>query len=99
MDVAISVNGVSVRLTHERWYHIVENHDEMASRFHDLLETIEQPDFVAHGHGGALKAAQNLEGRKWIVVVYRETTPDDGFVVTAYLSNRRPKGKVVWQRQ
>jgi hypothetical protein len=28
MDVAQSLNGVPIRLTYERWYHIVENHDE-----------------------------------------------------------------------
>ena len=37
MDIANSVNGVPIRLTYERWYHIVENHDELASRFHDVL--------------------------------------------------------------
>lgn len=40
MQVARSVNGVPIRLTYERWYHIVENHDELASYFHDVLETI-----------------------------------------------------------
>lgn len=28
MDVARSVNGVPIRLSYERWYHIVENHEE-----------------------------------------------------------------------
>jgi hypothetical protein len=30
MDTVISVNGVPIRLTAERWFHIVENHDEVA---------------------------------------------------------------------
>jgi hypothetical protein len=30
MDVAYSVDGVPVRLTSERWFHIVENHDDLA---------------------------------------------------------------------
>lgn len=30
MDVAISVDGVPIRLTAERWLHIVENHDDLA---------------------------------------------------------------------
>jgi len=29
MDIAYSINGVPIRLTNERWYHIVENRDEM----------------------------------------------------------------------
>jgi hypothetical protein len=30
MDIAISKTGVPVRLSDERWYHIVENHDDVA---------------------------------------------------------------------
>jgi len=38
MEVAYSVDGVPIRLTYERWYHIVENHDELASYFHEVLD-------------------------------------------------------------
>jgi len=27
MEVAYSVNSVPIRLTYERWFHIIENHD------------------------------------------------------------------------
>jgi hypothetical protein len=43
MDVAVSIKGMPIRLSYERWYHIVENHDEMASCYHDVLETIAAP--------------------------------------------------------
>ncbi len=43
MEVAYSVDGVPIRLTYERWYHIVENHDELASCFHEVLDTIGKP--------------------------------------------------------
>ena len=29
-NIAYSINGVPIRLTAERWLHIVENHDDMA---------------------------------------------------------------------
>jgi hypothetical protein len=99
MDIANSVYGVPIRLNYERWYHIVENHDEMASYYHDVLETIEAPEFVFRGNHGALKASPSLGKRKWMAVVYRETSRDDGFVITAYLLDARPKGKIVWRRQ
>jgi hypothetical protein len=35
MDRAISVVGVPIRLTYERWFHIVENHDDVAG-YYDL---------------------------------------------------------------
>jgi hypothetical protein len=99
MDVVYSVNNVPIRLSYERWYHIVENHDELASRFHDVLETIESPLFVMRGNHGALKAVQNLASRRWIVVAYRELSKIDGFVITAYILNSKPKGEIVWRRQ
>jgi len=48
-DVALSVNGVPVRLTSERWNHIVENHDDMAGYFYEVLETVSYPTWIFEG--------------------------------------------------
>lgn len=85
-------------MTYERWYHIVENHDDMASRFHDVLDTVENPEFVLRGHRGSLKATRNMARRKWLVVAYREVSKTDGFVITAYVLSGRPKGDIIWRR-
>lgn len=98
MEVAYSVNGVPIRLTYERWYHIVENHDDLASCFHEVLDTVEKPDIVVRGNKGTLKAARNIGRRKWLVVVYRELSKNDGFVITAYLLDTKPKGEIVWRQ-
>lgn len=76
---------------------LVENHDDMASAFHEVLEVVEKPDFVARGSRGALKAVRSMGRRKWMVVVYRELSRRDGFVITAYLLSKRPKGEIVWR--
>ena len=98
MDVAYSVDGVPIRLSYERWYHIVENHDDLASAFHEVLDVIEKPDLIARGSHGALKAVRSMGGKKWMVVVYRESSKRDGFVITAYVLSKRPKGEIVWRR-
>ena len=46
MDVAFSRNGVPIRLTDERWFHIVENHDDLAGYYDEVLQTIEDPDLI-----------------------------------------------------
>ena len=46
MDIVISKAGVPVRLTEERWFHIVENHDDLAGYYDQVLEAVEDPDFV-----------------------------------------------------
>ena len=99
MNVAYSVNGVPIRLTYERWYHIIENHDDLASYFYELLETVEKPDFVIRGNKGTLKATRNLGKNKWLVVIYREVSKTEGFIITAYFLDNRPKGEMIWQRE
>ena len=98
MEIAQSVNGVPIRLTYERWYHITENHDDLASYFYDVLETIQKPDFVIRGNKGSLKATRNIGKKKWLIVVYREVSKRDGFVITAYFLDTKPKGKVIWRQ-
>jgi hypothetical protein len=49
MDIVISKAGVPVRLTEERWFHIVENHDDLAGYYDQVLEAVEDPDFVCTG--------------------------------------------------
>ena len=54
MTQARSKNGVSIRLTDERWVHIVEEHSEMAGYYVDILEAIQEPDAIYEGKAGEL---------------------------------------------
>jgi hypothetical protein len=98
MDTAYSINGVPVRLPYERWYHITESHDDMASFYHEVLEAVERPDMVLRGNAGTLKATKNLARSRWLVVVYKESSKADGFVLTAYFTSTRPKGECIWRQ-
>ena len=49
MDTVISKAGVPIRLTDERWFHIVENHDDLAGYYDQVLEAVEDPDFILQG--------------------------------------------------
>ena len=83
--VAISVNGVPIRLTEERWFHITEHHVEMAGHATTVLTAIEAPDFVAEGWEGELLAVKRVQ-RRHLIVAYREVSPTDGFVITAFFT-------------
>jgi hypothetical protein len=37
MEIVKSKNGVPIRLTEERWLHIVENHGDLAGYYDDIL--------------------------------------------------------------
>lgn len=96
-------DGVPIRLTEERWQHIVHGHREMAGLRDWALATLAEPDMIQQADDGALLTARSwpespLAGR-FIVVAYRETGPEDGFIVTAYVT-RRPSARrvTVWKR-
>lgn len=99
MDVAISKSGVPVRLTDERWVHIVENHDDLAGYNDAVLDTVENPDLILAGYSGALIAVRAMGRRKYLAVVYRETSRYDGFVITAYFTSKIAKSSIRWQKR
>ena len=100
-NTAISINGVSIRLSDERWVHIVESHDDLAGRYYDILEAISQPSCVVKGTEEALIALSTEPDGKFLVVVYRESSQNDGFVLTAYRTSKRDKmlrRQIVWPK-
>ena len=97
MEIAYSVNGVPIRLMYERWFHITENHDDLASYYFEVMEVVENPEFIIRGNKGSLKAAKNMGRDKWLVVIYREISKKDGFVITAYFLDKKPKGVPIWR--
>jgi hypothetical protein len=98
-----SRNRVAVRLTEERWQHITRRHPEMAKWREQVLDTVAQPDCVQAGDYGALLAvrwyAATPVGAKYLVVVYREVSAEDGFVLTAYFTgNPSAQRTTLWKR-
>ena len=97
--IVYSINNVPVRLTEERWFHIVENHNDLAGRYDDILIAIENPDIVQQGYRDALLAIKRIKMNRWLVVVYKEIDDDDGFVVTAYQTSKIKLGGVLWRKK
>jgi hypothetical protein len=96
-----SVAGSTIRLTAERWAHIVDTHCELAGLREEVLEAISRPDRILAGVEGESLAVREIESGKWLVVVYRETV-GDGFVITAFLTRRHrslDKRQQLWPSQ
>ena len=96
MEVALSTNGVPIRLTKERWVHICERHPELVENQQRVLHTVNSPDIVQMGDFGTLMAI-GMKGRHYLVVIYREVSHDDGFVITAYLTESLRRRVIVWR--
>jgi len=87
IERVLSKNEVSIRLTDERWAHIVEEHCELAGMRLEVLDAIANPSIILAGGVGELLAVQdNLSGRH-LVVVYREHE-NDGFIITAFITSK-----------
>jgi hypothetical protein len=98
IDVVVSKDGLPIRLTDERWAHIIEEHAELAGMRQDVLATIDSPDRILAGSAGEKLALKELELGKHLVVVYREVQTD-GFVITAFLTRRArslERREVLW---
>jgi len=101
MEAAISKNGVPIRITEERWFHIVETHDEMAGRYDEVLSAIDMPDYIIQGYKDAFVALKTIRKKKFIAVIYKEISKKDGFVITAFLTSkiRIEKEVVLWEKK
>ncbi|MGI8637515.1 MAG: hypothetical protein ACR2KZ_19125 [Segetibacter sp.] len=103
MDIAMSKNTIPIRLTEERWHHISTGHPEVAGYYYEILETIENPQSIYQGNRDELIAVSVKQEptNKFIVVVYKEIDSTDGFVITAYISNKEDqfeKKKILWKQ-
>lgn len=88
IGIAKSIAGVKIRLTQERWNHIITSHLEIDPKnFKAALHVVRNPDVILKGGD---------------VVVYKEVTSKGGFIVTAYLttdSNWLFKREIIWNKE
>lgn len=68
-----------------------------------IVETIGGPDIVQKGDFGTLLAIKFYKKTpltsKYLVVVYKELNKTDGFVLTAYFTNKfSERREIIWKR-
>ncbi|MDB9513963.1 hypothetical protein PN499_22440 [Kamptonema animale CS-326] len=103
--IGYSFNNVPIRLTKERWEHILKEHPEMKDQYERVLETLDNPDLIQIDDvtGGllALRFYSLIpESRKFVVVVYLEVSNSDGFITTAYLRKQPSSNKrIIWTQE
>ncbi len=84
----LSKNGITIRLTDERWAHVTEEHCELAGMRLEVLEAVSDPSHIFLGNQGELLGVRKIDEGKNLVVVYREFD-EDGFIITAFISSKR----------
>jgi len=99
VDVVHSINGVPIRLTEERWEHIVSNKPYMEPYSQKVLVAIECPTWILRGYAGALVAVLTLGRQNYLHVIYREVSRRDGFVITAFIARRVNRSSIIWPKK
>lgn len=88
IHVTKSINNVNIRLTNERWKHIVVHHPKMnIIGKKGIIITLEKPREVwQHTQDTSFFVAIG-DKPFYFVVYYREIDNEDGFVITAHPIN------------
>lgn len=90
-ESVLSVFDCLIRLTDERWYHIVNGHPELRNMKADVLATIEKPQRVVAGADTEFLAVAGL-GKGWFLVVAfiegNDGVDCEGFVTTAFKTTK-----------
>ncbi len=104
--IIISKNRIPVRLTQERWLHIISSHIEMGGNLPKLMKTVEDPDVIVTGVSDELRCIRFFPkthlGPKYLMAAYKEVTEDDGFIITAYKTSNIKKllnREIVWTKR
>ncbi|MBK8549583.1 MAG: hypothetical protein IPL53_00435 [Ignavibacteria bacterium] len=84
--------GNMLRLSIERWVHIIDRHPEMEKLIEYIEDTLLYPDFLIELDNKEMHAIKRFEKsplskNKFCVVIYS----DDGFIITSYFVRRLKK--------
>ncbi len=96
--MVVSKNSILIRLSEERWEHILIGHVELATHKNKILEAISNPEKIYDGNEGELLAVVTFDEKRKLVAVYRENETE-GFVITAFVTskvNKLEKLKQLW---
>lgn len=99
LQIVKSVNNVPKRITEERLNHIFNNHDDLAGFLDQIIDALEFPDYIIQGYIFAKIALRIIRVNKYLAVVYKETSENDGFLITEYFTSKLNlgNGEILWK--
>ena len=98
----IDYRGQTIRLTNERWTHILDHPEMMGQRERISEALLMTDDVIATAKDETVHTyhkfyEQTPVTKKYLIVAVK-IAADDAFVLTAFFSSRSKKGNVVWQK-
>lgn len=110
LATAKSKKQAIIRLTAKQWEHITTARPELGGLMREVLKTVQEPDDVlepSHRTRPQLLAIKRFSKlldvglSQNLVVVYRETSLHEGFIITAFSISDRRKSRMyrLWRKQ
>lgn len=86
-------SGRKIRLTAERWEHIVDRHSELASRIEEIRQTIIAPSFQVKDNTDRNICYNHtyIKEEGFYLIVTVKYLNGDGFIITAFYSRYKKK--------
>lgn len=90
--------GRQIRLTEERWQHMIERHPEIKNHLSKIQTTIQNPDVIIANHYNRNeryyhKYFKSLKNYLIVIIEYRKH-----FIITAFIARKIKKGEILWKR-
>lgn len=95
------VFGRIIRLSDERYRHLVSSHQEMSHQLRKIKETLLSPSKVVQSNSDLnvllyyKRFSQTVVGNKFLCIVVK-SMENDYFILTAYFTDTIKQGLVIW---
>ena len=90
--------GFHVKLTDERYFHIITRHPEILDKENELKAALENPEFIKRSLDDSnILLFYKASGKEYIVVVVKDAG-GGGFILTAYITDFIKEGDIVWKK-
>lgn len=90
--------GKSIRLTKERWKHIIERHPEVKPLLSKIKNTLQNPEIITQNPFNKNEKYYhkyfNSLNNYLIIVLEIEK----GFIITIFIARKRKKGEISWKK-
>jgi hypothetical protein len=63
-----------------------------------MLDAIEKPTCVLRGYAGSLVAVLSVGRQRYLHVIYKEVSQEDGFIITAFVARKYNRKLIVWSQ-
>ena len=95
--------GRAIRLTNERWTHIISHHPVIKNLKEEMKETLRDPEIVRRSVYDPsvliyYRYFKDVFGGKYIAVVVKVNNIK-GFILTSYVTDRVKRGDEVWRKE